>query len=180
MSSLDPFDPEVWQQVRSTLRHTHRSTLHCAVASVGPDGRPHVTPIGSVMATEPGRAIYLDVYNAELSRNIDRDPRITVMAVDSGRRTWLTALLRGRFDSPPGVRLVGTASAARPLTDDERDRFRRRVRAALRTRGGHQLWGRGGHLRARDLVFSDVVPVRLPQMTAHLWPKPSRANAALG
>lgn len=169
MTHLDPTDPDVWQLVRSTMRHALSSSLHCAVASIGPDDQPNVTPIGSIMLTDPGSAVYLDVLNVELGRNLDRDPRITVMAVDSGRRTWLTALFRARFDSPPGFRLGGTAGPARPLTEQERTRFRRRVRLALRTKGGQQLWGSDGHYQARDLTFTEVIPVRIPRMTAHLW-----------
>lgn len=172
MTHLDPTDPAVWQQVRSTLRHAQSSSLHCSIASNGPDGQPHVTPIGSVMLTEPGHGIYLDVFNVQLGRNIDADPRLTVMAVDSGRRTWLTALLRGRFATPPGFRLIGTAGPARPMSSDEGDRFGRRVRVALRTKGGAQLWGRREHLQARDLTFTEVVPVRIPRMTTGLWPDP--------
>lgn len=176
MTPLDPTDPDVWQTVRTTLRRAHSSSLHCAVASIGLDGQPHVTPIGSVMLTGPGTGVYLDVFNVELGRNLDRDPRIAVMAVDSRRRTWLAALLRARFDSPPGVRLVGTAGPRRPVTDQERERFRRRVRLALRTRGGHQLWGRDEHYHARDLTFTEVNPVRIPRMTTHLWGQDARSG----
>jgi len=179
MTRLDATDPDTWQQVRATLRRAQSSSLHCAIASIGADGQPHVTPIGSVMLGEPGHGVYLDVLNVELGRNIDRDPRITVMAVDSGRRTWLSALLRGRFDTPPGVRLLGTAGPARPLTGSERDRFRRRVRFALRTKGGAQLWGRDGNYSARDLVITEVVPVRIPRMTTDLWPT-SEVNHRIG
>lgn len=169
MNSLDPTDPVVWQQVRATLRCATSSSLHCAVASIGADGHPYVTPIGSVMLTEPGRGVYLDVINVHLSRNLDRDPRVTVMAIDSRRTAWGRALLRGRFDSPPGVRLVGTAGPKRPLRDDERERFERRVRLAVRTKGGRQLWGDSARFRARDLTFTAVTPVRIPAMTEHLW-----------
>lgn len=178
MTHLDPADPEVWKLVCATLRHAHSSSLHCAVASIAPDGRPHVTPIGSIMLTAPGCGVYLDVVNVDLGRNLDRDSRVTIMAVDSRRRAWLTSLIRARFDSPPALRLVGTAGPARPLTDQEGDRFRRRVRLALRTKGGQQLWGRDGHYFARDLTITQVIPVRIPRMTAHLWPpKPTNERA---
>lgn len=169
MTHLDPTDPVVWHQVRATMRRAQSSSLHSAIASVGADGHPHVTPIGSVMLTEPGRGVYLDVLNVQLARNIDHDPRLTLLAVDSRRRTWLTALLRGRFDTPPGFRLIGTASAARPLSDFERERFQRRVRLALRTKGGRLLWNDGSKYQARDLTFTAVAPVRIPRMTTHLW-----------
>ena len=173
MKHLDPADPDVWQQVRATLRSATSSSLHCAIASIGADGHPHVTPIGSVMLTEPGRGVYLDVINVQLSRNLDRDPRVTVLAVDSRRSAWIRALVRGRFERPPGVRLIGIAGATRPLRDDERERFERRVRQAVRTRGGRQLWGDPARFRARDLSFTAVVPVRIPAMTEHLWPDPA-------
>jgi hypothetical protein len=40
-----------------------------------------------------------------------------------------------------------------------------------RTRGGNQLWGRDEHFRARDLTFTQVVPIRLASMTTDLWPR---------
>jgi hypothetical protein len=169
MNTLDPTDPEVWRQVRRTVARSRASSLHCALASVDADGRPHVTPIGSVVLGAPGRATYLDVFNVELGRNLDRDPRCTLLAVDSKPTTWLTALVRGRFDSPPGVRLAGVASRTRPATDEELERFRRAVRPALLTRGGRTMWGRTDHLRARDLEFDAVLPVNVPRMTGHLW-----------
>ena len=169
MKQFDPTDPAVWQQVRATVRGASASSMHCAIASIGADGRPHVTPIGSVMLTEPGHGVYLDVINVQLSRNIDRDPRVEVLAVDSRRRTWLRGLVRGRFDTSPGVRLIGVAGESRPLRDDERERFQRRVRWAIRTRGGRRLWGDPARFHARDLTFTGVVPVRIPAMTEHLW-----------
>lgn len=173
MKPLDPADPDVWRQVRATLHGATRSSMHCAIASIGADGHPHVTPIGSVMLTEPGRGVYLDVINVQLSRNIDRDPRITVMAIDSRRGAWARALVRGRFPEPPGVRLIGTAGPSRAISDDERERFERRVRLAVRTRGGRQLWGDPARFRVRDLTFTAVAPVRIPAMTEHLWPDPA-------
>lgn len=179
MKPLDPADPDVWRQVRATLRGAGSSSLHCAIASIGADGHPHVTPIGSVMLTEPGRAVYLDVINVQLSRNLDRDPRLTVLAVDSRRLAWVRAMVRGRFETPPGVRLIGTAGPSRPIRDDERERFERRVRLAVRTRGGRRLWGDPTAFRARDLTFTAVTPVRIPAMTEHLWPDPApRARSA--
>ena len=70
MKQLDPTDPAVWQQVRATVRGASASSMHCAIASIGADGRPHVTPIGSVMLTEPGRGVYLDVINVYNQKNI--------------------------------------------------------------------------------------------------------------
>jgi hypothetical protein len=75
MTPLDPADPEIWERVRATVGRARSSSLHCAIASVDPDGNPHVTPIGSVAIGPPGTATYLDVFNVQLGRNLDRDPR---------------------------------------------------------------------------------------------------------
>lgn len=62
MAVLDPTDSRVWREVRRTLAGALRSSLHCALASTGPDGHPHVSPIGSLRLGAPGRGTYLDVF----------------------------------------------------------------------------------------------------------------------
>lgn len=167
--ALDPLDPSVWKTTKSVFHRARASSLHCAIASIDPDGSPHVTPIGSVLLGEPGRAVYFDAYNVALGRNLDHDPRCAILAVDSGKVGWLLALLRGRFDTAPGVRLVGTVSPPRPATSAELDRFRRAVRPALRTKGGRLLWGNPERFRARDVTITGVQPVRISTMTRGLW-----------
>jgi hypothetical protein len=167
---LDPSDPHVWRTAKAVVRRARSSSLHCAIASIEADGSPHVTPIGSVMLGDPGQAVYLDVFNVALGRNLDRDPRCAVLAVDSSKLTWARALLTGQFDAPPGVRLIGTVGPARTATSEERERFGRAVRSALHTRGGRRMWGNQERLRARDLTITGVVPVRIPAMTRDLWP----------
>lgn len=167
---LDPLDPEVWKTVRRAVHRGQSASLHCAIASTNPDGRAYVSPIGSVRLGEPGCGTYLDVFNAQLGANLEHDPRITVMAVDSGLGTWARALIGGRFATPPGVRLVGEAGPARPATDAERRAFERALRPALLTRGGKAMWGRLDDALARDLSFTGVVPVRIGSTTAGLWP----------
>ena len=168
-NTLDPLDPLVWKTTKSVFHRARASSLHCAIASIDADGSPHVTPIGSVLLGEPGRAVYFDAYNVALARNLDRDPHCSILAVDSGKASWLRALLRGRFDTAPGVRLVGTVSPPRPATAAELDRFRRAVRPALRTKGGRLLWGHPERFRARDVTVTGVQPVRISTMTRGLW-----------
>ncbi|MGK2950610.1 MAG: pyridoxamine 5'-phosphate oxidase family protein [Acidimicrobiales bacterium] len=175
MHTLDPLDPDVWRTVRRTLARGQRTSLHCAIASTAPDGRAYVSPIGSVRLGPAGTGTYLDVFNAQLRRNLEHDPRVTVMAVDSGLVTWVRALVTGRFATSPGVRLLGEAGPARPASDDEKQAFQRSVRPALLTRGGRAMWGRFDDVVARDLTFTDVVPVRIGSTTAGLWATPPRS-----
>ena len=178
MHTLDPLDLEVWRMVRRTVARGRSTSFHCAIASTNPDGRAYVSPIGSVRLGRPGSGTYLDVFNAQLRRNLESDPRVTVMAVDSGLVTWLRALISGRFTTPPGVRLLGEVGPARPATDDEMRTFQRSVRPALLTRGGKAMWGRLDDVLARDITFTGVVPVRIGSTTAGLWPTRIRSTTA--
>lgn len=154
---------EDWAMVRRLVPRTIRSSLHCSIASLNPDGTPHVTPIGSFLPTEKGRGVYFDAFNVQLSANVDRDPRVTILAVNSGPLLWARAFLQGRFVSPPGVRLVGTVGAQRTSTSREVQRFHGLVGPLLRTRGGAVMW-RSLPL-VRDVAIERVTPLWLGSMT---------------
>ncbi len=152
-----------WPIAQSVFRRAFRSSYHYSIATVSESGDPHVTPIGSVMLTEPGRGLFFDILTSRLSRNLDRDPRVCVMAVDTGKRFWLKSLARGRFAAPPALRLSGTAGPRRPATAEEQARWLRRVRMVRRLNGHAALWGNLDHVR--DLSFGRAIPVRLGTMT---------------
>ena len=98
-----------WSQIRQIFRDTFASCSHYAIASVDKDGTPHVTPIGSLMLTEPGKGIYFEKFTSQLPKNYRHNPNITVLAVNSGRWFWLKSLLSGKFKQTPAIRLIGTA-----------------------------------------------------------------------
>lgn len=152
-----------WSMTRTLFRHAFRSSFHYAIATVNENGTPHLTPIGSVLFDEPGRGIFFDIFSSQLSKNLDRDPRVCVMAVDSGKGLWLASLARGRFSRPPALRLSGTAGPRRPATPKERQRWLRRVRPLRRFKGHELLWGDLTHVR--DLSFDTALPVHLGTMT---------------
>ena len=148
-----------WDAVRDVVR---RSTGPLAIASVDADGSPTVTPIGTVFLRDDGTGFYFDQYAERLAENVDRNPHVCVMAVDSGSIFWLRSLLAGRFRKDIGVRLYGTAGPRRPATTDELDAVKRRVRHAQLTRGGRALWSDFSHVR--DLTFTESRFVRYPVM----------------
>ncbi|RMI27876.1 pyridoxamine 5'-phosphate oxidase family protein [Nocardia stercoris] len=156
-----------WDRITEVVARARRSTGHLTVASVDPDGMPTVTPIGTVFLRDDHTGYYFDQYTSALTRNLDADPRFCLMAVDSGSLFWLRSLLVGRFVAAPGVRLYGTAGPRRPATDAELGEVRRRVRPALRLRGGRMLWSDFSHVR--DLTFTGFRPVRYPVMMDQLW-----------
>ncbi|PZS18755.1 MAG: pyridoxamine 5'-phosphate oxidase [Pseudonocardiales bacterium] len=115
------------------------------------------------MLTEPSRGFFFDIFNRQLAHNLNGDPRVTILAVDSSKRLWLRSLIQGSFPRPPGLRLVGTAGPRRLATELEVQRWQRVVRPLLRTRGGRILWG---HLRyVRDLTIDTTVPIHIGAMT---------------
>lgn len=163
-----------WAMARKIFQRALRTSLHYAMATVGEDGRPHLTPIGSVLLNDHGRGIFFDIFSSQLSQNLDRDPRVCVMAVDSGKGFWLASLARGRFTAPPALRLTATAGRRRPATPTEQQRWLRRVRPVRRLKGHQLLWRNLTHVR--DLTFHTALPVHLGAMTKHLDTQPPHAE----
>ncbi len=159
-----------WAVIRNVFRDGFASSFHFAVASVGEDGAPNVTPIGSLVLGDLGRGFWFEEYAAGLGRRLDRDARVCVMAVSSGRWRMLETLWRGEARRPLGVRLHGTAGARREATAAEIERFGRRIHALRFLRGHRLLWGR---LRTvRDVRFHAFEPVRIAPL-GDPWPRAS-------
>lgn len=148
-----------WDLVRDVVR---RSTGPLSIASVDSNGGPTITPIGTVFLRDDCTGFYFDQYTERLAENLDRNPHVCVMAVDSGSVFWLRSLLAGRFSKAIGVRLYATAGPRRPATIEELDAVQRRVRLSQWTRGGRALWS--DFSLVRDLTFTGVRFVRYPVM----------------
>ena len=70
-----------------------REPAFCQVATVMPDGSPHLT---QVWVSTDGKHILVNTYEgAQKLRNIRRDPRVAVNVVDPGN-AWRLASVRGR------------------------------------------------------------------------------------
>lgn len=163
-----PVSAQDWPDVRDLWRRAARTSLHYALATTNADGSPHVTPIGSVrLLREPGRALFHEVFANQLARNLDRDPRVCVLAVDSSVWRFVTALWRGRFRADLGVRLSGTAGPRRPATTQETEAFLRSVRPVRRLKGHDLLWS-FDNPHVRELELDVLHPVRLGAMTRDL------------
>lgn len=142
------------------MRGVHQSGFYVSIASVTPDGWPHLAPVGSMMLGEPGQAILFQKYLRQSPRNWAHEERICIMGVNSSRWLWARALLLGRFPQPPGfrvqARVIGPPRAARP---EEIKRFQRRVGLLRYTPGGHALWGKMSVVR--DLRLEKFLPLQI-------------------
>ena len=159
---------ENWDVVKALFRDSFRSSFHYAIATVGKDGQPHVTPIGSLILGEPGCGFYFERFTQRLPRNLGADGRVCVLAVNSSRWYWLKALFQGRFASPPAVRLYGVAGQLRPADRREKALWLRRVRRVRFSRGYASMWADMD--RVREIRFDRIEPVHIGAMTRGLWP----------
>lgn len=147
------------------IRHIFARPFYASIATIDNAGHPHVTPIGSlILHSEPGKGFWFEVFTRNAPRNLEQDPRLCAMAVDTRLRLWGRALLTGRFPSAPGIRLTGIAGPRREPTPRETELFQRRVKWARRTRGYDLLWKNFN--RGREVTFDQVLPIRLGRM----WP----------
>jgi uncharacterized protein len=154
--------------IRRVFRDASRTSLHVSIASVNSDGSPHVTPIGSLYLREDGVGVFFELFTTKLIENIERNPRVSVLAVNSGKWFWLRSLLAGRFPTYPGVRLDGTMSARRESTSEERDWWKRRIAPINWTRGAQILWSDANLKYVREIHFTQAIPVEVGAMTQHL------------
>jgi hypothetical protein len=160
-----------WPQIRRTVMAAQRSALHCAIATVTPQNTPHLVPIGTVFlhADRPGGYMF-DHYANNMAKNLAGNPNICLLAVNASRLMWLASFLRGRFVSPPGLRLYGTAGALRLASAAERAAVDRRTGLMRLLPGGRAIWNDFSHVR--DLHFTRFAPIMYPAMMEDVWQTP--------
>jgi hypothetical protein len=164
-----------WPAILSVLSASKRSNRHFAIATVTPDGDPHVTPIGHAFFRDDATGYYFDAYSQAMPQNLAHNPRICLMAVTTSTKLWLPALIKARFDAPPGVRLFGDVSPARAASAMEIEELARSIRSTRRLPGHKLLWG--DLRRVRDMRFHAFAPVQYPLMCESLWRTSDRLPA---
>lgn len=153
------------EQDWNEIRRIFARSFYTSIATVDAEGLPHVTPIGSLLLhPESGRGFWFERFTTTMPRHLERDAHLCALAVDTRLRVWGRALLAGRFEAAPGVRLAGIAGARRQATQREMELFQRRVKLVRWTRGYKILWSRFGS--GREVTFDRVLPIRLGRM----WP----------
>jgi hypothetical protein len=156
-----------WKTIQTIFRHSLDSSLHFAVATVNEDGSPYLTPIGSLFLSEAKAGFYFDVYSVNMSKNLERDPRVCVLAVNSHVSYWGKSFVVGKCETPPSVRLMGTVGERREATEAELEIWHKHVEFARGMKGYELLWG---NMRfVRDIYFDSFEPVHMGEMTRDLW-----------
>jgi hypothetical protein len=156
-----------WKTIQTIFQRSLNSSLHFAVGTVNEDGSPHLTPIGSLFLCEDKAGFYFDVFSVNMSRNLKRDPRVCVLAVNSHVSYWGKSFITGRSETPPSVRLMGTVGERREAAEAELTIWRRHVEFARGMKGYDLMWG---NMRfVRDIYFDSFEPVHMGEMTRDLW-----------
>ncbi len=156
-----------WDKIKKVFEDANTNTNYHAIATVNEDGSPHITPIGSLFLRDDKTGFYLEELPVTMTRNFETDKRVCVMAINSDKTFWGMSLLRGKFKTPPGVRLMGTVKERRVATDDETAMWKKRVKKARRLKGYEILWSKMGHVR--EIEFDSFEPVHCSSMTDGLW-----------
>ena len=157
---------EQWDIIRRVIDEANASCSHVSVATVNTDGSPHITPIGSLALHDDPSGYFFDELCTASRTNLDRDPRVCILAVNAGMPFWIKSLVIGKFSTPPAVRLVGTVKPLREATPEEIAAWHRHVAKARLTRGYEIMWSKM-HL-VRDVQFDSFEAVNCGKMTAGL------------
>jgi hypothetical protein len=156
-----------WTKIRDVFDEGFKSSFNFAMASVGRDGTPNITPIGSLILKDDCTGFYCEDFPSKLPENLKYNPRVCIMAVNADKIFWGRALMEGRFPSAPGVRLYGTAGEAREGTREEIEMWQKKVGFARAMKGYKIMW-ENMHV-VREIKFDSFEPVRLREMTDGLW-----------
>ena len=102
-------DDAVWRKARQFCGAAFRSSLHFAIASVNAEGKPHVSPIGSLCLQPDRRGFFFEIFTRALPMHLESNTAVSILAVDSSRLFWLRSLWKGRFDSWPALQFDAEA-----------------------------------------------------------------------
>jgi len=156
-----------WKTIQMLFEESYMSSLHYAIATVNEDGSPRVTPIAALFLRENQTGFYFEEYSVHMARNLNRNPRICILAVNSEKSFWIDCLVAGKCEAPPSVRLMGTVGERREATEAEIMMWQNRVAFARGMKGYNLIWK--DLRRVRDIVFDSYEPVLLGEMTKGLW-----------
>ncbi len=159
-----------WKTIQQLFLAAGQSSFHVALSTVDSSGLPWVTPIGSMILRENLTGFYFEEFPQKLSKNLETNHQVCVLALNSDPNYWINSLGNGFFETPPGVRLTGTASELRPATEEEIAQWQERVAMAAGTKGHEILWK--DMKTIREITFKGFAPVYCGEMTSNLWSNP--------
>lgn len=138
----------LWNEVEELFAQVK----HVSLGTVDADGFPRISPIGSVAFIGEGKGYYFEKFPKTMRENIERDPRMTLMAAHPGAGFWFKSLWKGRFPSQPALRLFCRTGERRKATQSEIDHFLGKVSMYRFFKGHGLLWKDMNMVREFDVV----------------------------
>jgi hypothetical protein len=159
---------EHWQQIMYICA---KGMGNFAFATVNEDGTPHLTPIGSLILRDDCTGFYFEEYPSSLPANLERDNRLSILAVDFRKSFWISSFFLGRYTHPVAVRLNGRAGERREATEEELTAFHDIIWVKLlrvfRFKGYEVGWKPLRHVR--DICFDSFEPCEMGAMSRGHW-----------
>jgi hypothetical protein len=154
------------KQWKNIIKHFGDSTRvtsspiipYCAFSTVDADGSPRVAPYTSLILGDNPQGFYFDELSSKTTANLERDQRICVLIVKRDKWFWIKSVMTGKYNHPPGIRLIGRAGEKRKATDKEINAYRAPLKRLKMFKGYQPMWGimKNG----RDIFFDDFETVK--------------------
>lgn len=155
-----------WFEIRKHFNKCFRTNFHVSIASVDKEGKPTVTPIGSLFLNRNQAGFYFEKFPVKLPENSKDHKNICILGVNSNTFLWLTSLFNGKFNSYPAIKLYGKLGDKREATDIEIKRLNKRMRTTKWLKGAKYLWGKMEFVR--EITFTKAEKINLGKMTDNL------------
>lgn len=155
-----------WKEIKRHFNKSFRTNYHVSIATVDKNNNPTVTPIGSLFLNNNQTGFYFEKYPTKLPVNIQSNPNVCVLAVNSNIWFWLKSLFIDEFKNYPAIKLYGQLGDKRKATDIEIKRLNRRMKSTKGFKGNSYLWGKMDYVR--DISFSRAEKIHLGAMTEKL------------
>lgn len=155
-----------WKKIKAHFNKSFSTNFHVSIASIDLNNNPTNTPIGSLFLNNNQTGFYFEKYTTKLPKNVNENPQICILAVNSGTFFWIKSLFLGRFSSYPALKLYGTLGEKRIATKVENKRLQNRMKNTKKLKGHKYLWDNMQYVR--EITFSKVEQIKLGEMTNHL------------
>ncbi|NLI93348.1 MAG: pyridoxamine 5'-phosphate oxidase family protein [Peptococcaceae bacterium] len=114
-----------WVKIMGYYAEALKTSMHCSIATVDANGKPNVSPIGSLILKDDFSGFFFDIFAGTLSKNIDLNNNVCILFVNTGKLFWMKSLYKNRFGKPSGLKLIGTAGDKREAAEEEIESFRK-------------------------------------------------------
>ena len=155
-----------WRKIRSHFNKSFSSNFYVSIASVDSENNPTVTPIGSLFLNDDQTGFYFEKFPSKLPEYVKSNPKVCLLAVNSGRFFWIKALFREKFTDFPAIKLYGELGEKRKATVKEINRLNRRMKVTNGLKGNTYLWKKMEFVR--EIRFDKAEKINLGKMTMEL------------